>query len=243
MSATAAPSSGGARPRPTAQVANLPALRPLPTAAERAAEAIRDSIFHGRFAPGTALPESALAGALQVSRNTVREAFRTLMHEQLLTYEVHKGVAVRRLSAADVVDIYRLRRLYEVTAVQQLDESSGRGLAVELQAIVEQARRAESVGDLGAVGTADLRFHTRIAAAYGSERLDAAFLRIMTEIRLGFLSIVDLAAFHTEYLVRNEQLCALVSAGAYPAAAASLGEYLDQARDRVAAAVTDERRQ
>ncbi len=91
--------TGPDRPRPSVgALAGLPSLNPLPTAAERAAEVIRDNIFQGRFQPGTALPEASLAKALQISRNTVREAFRTLMGEHLLTYETHKGVAVRRIA-------------------------------------------------------------------------------------------------------------------------------------------------
>ena len=53
---------------------------------------IRQNVFEGRFAPGTALPETALPAALQVSRNTVREAFRTLTAEHLLAHEA-KAVA------------------------------------------------------------------------------------------------------------------------------------------------------
>ncbi len=73
-------------------MAGLPPIQPLPTAAQRAADLIRQYIFEGQFAPGTPLPEASLSEALQVSRNTVREAFRTLISEHLLTHEPHKGV-------------------------------------------------------------------------------------------------------------------------------------------------------
>ena len=91
------------------------ALEPLPTATERAADLIRDNIFEGRFAPGTPLPEAALSSALHVSRNTVREAFRILIGEHLLTHEARKGVVVRKLSADDVRDITTvLEEAYDV---------------------------------------------------------------------------------------------------------------------------------
>ena len=78
-------------------MSDLPSLLPLPTAAERAADVIRENVFEGRFAPGTALPEAALSAALQISRNTVREAFRTLTAEHLLTHEPHKpGLETRQ---------------------------------------------------------------------------------------------------------------------------------------------------
>src|SRR5919198_3721561 len=100
-------------PSPHGSLSDLPALQPLPTAAERAADVIRENIFEGRFAPGTALPEAALSKALQVSRNTIREAFRTLTGEHLLAYEAHRGVTVRWLTVDDITDIYRLRRMFE----------------------------------------------------------------------------------------------------------------------------------
>src|SRR5688572_22178768 len=100
---------GGSRSSSSARGAGrlaLPALAPLPTAAERAAEVIREHIFNGEFAPGTPLPETTVAEALHVSRNTVRDAFRMLMHEHLLDYEVNRGVSVRTLDADDLADIY-----------------------------------------------------------------------------------------------------------------------------------------
>src|SRR5438105_3602126 len=125
-------------------IIDLPSVVQLPTVVERAAGVIRDSIFEGRFAPGTALPESALARALEVSRNTVREAFRMLMGEHLLTYEPHRGVAVRSLTADDVRDIYRLRRMHEVTAIDLLREGKATVDAASLRTIVAAGRAAAS---------------------------------------------------------------------------------------------------
>jgi DNA-binding GntR family transcriptional regulator len=131
---------------PPGDMSDLPALQPLPTAAERAADVIRQNIFEGRFAPGTALPEATLSRALRVSRNTVREAFRTLIGEHLLAYETHKGVMVRRLTADDVRDIYKLRRMFELTAID-LAIGGHHGLeVVELSEIVAAAEQAAEDG-------------------------------------------------------------------------------------------------
>ena len=45
---------------------------------------IRDAIVHGVFAPGSRLPEVALASQLETSRGTVREALRTLAEGGLI---------------------------------------------------------------------------------------------------------------------------------------------------------------
>ncbi len=218
-------------------LAHLPSLTPLPTAAERAADAIRQSIFEGRFGPGTALPESALAQALQVSRNTVREAFRALMSEHLLVYEVHKGVSVRRLVEADVRDIYGLRRLLELSALDLLGpKASGLDIA-PLRRHVAEGRQAAGAGDWIAAGTANLRFHAQIVALHRSSRVDEMFARLMTEMRLGFLALPDPRAFHAPYLDKNVAICADLAAGRTKPARAALDAYLTQALAEVVEAV------
>ena len=219
-----------------AMIIDLPSVAAMPTVAERAADVIRGGIFEGRFHPGTALPESALAKALGVSRNTVREAFRTLMGEHLLTYEPHRGVAVRSLTADDVRDIYRLRRMHEVAAIDLL-----RGGAIvdpaRLRASAAAGRTAADRGDWSAAGTGNLQFHAEIVALHGSPRLDEFFRRLMTEMRLGFLALPDLAAFHAPYVERNGALCDDILAGRFAAARRALVSYLDGAMAEVVAAV------
>ncbi len=91
--------------------------------AERVADVLRTRIAEGRFAPGVRLSEDGIGGALGVSRNTLREAFRLLTHERLLVHELNRGVFVRVLTADDVADIHRVRRLVECAVVRGL----GRG--------------------------------------------------------------------------------------------------------------------
>jgi DNA-binding GntR family transcriptional regulator len=218
-------------------LASLPSLAPLPTAAERAAAAIRENIFEGKFRPGTALPEAALSQALRVSRNTVREAFRALMGEHLLTYESHKGVAVRGLTVADVHDIYRLRRMFETSAIDLLDSG---GAKLEPAALLEPVTAGEAAGAAGdwvGAGTANLRFHSALVGAHGSARMEAFFRRLMTEMRLGFLALADPRTFHAPYLAQNRTIAEMIVGGRYDEARAHLTAYLEAAEAQVAAAV------
>lgn len=224
-------------PRRRPGLASLPALDPLPTVAERAANLIREYIFEGKFLPGTPLPETSLAQALQVSRNTVREAFRTLVNEHLLTYEAHKGVAVRSLTAEDVRDIYALRRLFELSAIDLV--AAGRG-ALDTDALargVSQGEQAAQAGLWDEVGTANLRFHAAIVAAHASTRVDEFFRRLMTEIRLGFLAVADAEALHGPFVARNRDLLRLLSGDRHAQARRALALYLDEAEAMVLAEV------
>ena len=218
------------------ELAGIVSLAPLPTAAERAAEVIRQQIFEGRFAPGTAIPEASLAAALQVSRNTVREAYRTLVGEHLLVYTAHKGVRVRRLGVADVRDIYTARGALELSAIELLHDRPALD-ATAFRGELDAGDRAATAGDWAGAGTANLRFHSRIAALHGSTRVDEFFRRLMTELRLGFLALPDPRAFHEPYLRRNHEIAGLVTAGRLAEAGTALRAYLDESAAEVAAAV------
>jgi DNA-binding GntR family transcriptional regulator len=218
-------------------LSDLPALQPLPTAAERAADVIRENIFEGRFAPGTALPEAALSNALQVSRNTVREAFRTLTSEHLLTYEAHKGVMVRWLTVDDVHDIYRLRRMFELGAFDLAIEGRAELDADEIDTTVTQAERAVEEGLWKEVGTANLRFHAEIVKAHRSPRISEVFQRLMTEMRLGFLAFTDQASLHGQFVPRNRALHDHIAAGRLAKARDEFVGYLDDAQDLIVKAV------
>jgi DNA-binding GntR family transcriptional regulator len=218
---------------------DLPSLEPVPTAAERAATLIREYIFEGKFQPGAALPEATIAAALHVSRNTVREAYRTLMNEHLLTYSPHKGVTVRWLTASDVRDIYSLRRLLEFAAIDRLEDGEPLDLA-PLTAAVRDAQAAEAAGDWQQAGTANLRFHAAIVGVLRSVRADEFFAGLMTELRLGFLAVADPASFHGEFLARNRSLLDLLAAGTFGEARTMLERYLANAEAPVIAAVSTE---
>jgi DNA-binding GntR family transcriptional regulator len=215
----------------------LPSLQPLPTAAERAADVIRDNIFEGRFAPGTSLPEAALSTALQVSRNTIREAFRTLTAEHLLEHEARKGVMVRELSEDDIRDIYKLRRMFELSAFDLIIETGQNPDLPQIAAVVAQAQLLASGGRWLEAGTANLRFHEVIVGIHHSTRITEVFRHLMTEVRLGFLAVGDPAAFHGGFLARNRSILGSMSTGKLREARADLAAYLDDAEAMVVKAV------
>ena len=90
--------------------------------AERVAGVLRRRITEGALPPRTHLSEEQLIVALRVSRNTLREAFRLLSHEGLLVHELHRGVFVRELDEADLVDLYRLRRAVDAAVLRAVGD-------------------------------------------------------------------------------------------------------------------------
>jgi DNA-binding GntR family transcriptional regulator len=225
------------RSRPAEMGFDLPSLplEPVPTAAERAAERLRELIFQGRFPPGVTLPETRFAAAFQVSRNTVREAFRLLVNDNLLSYEMHRGMFVRQLDQDDIHDIYASRREVELAALAAFDPAVTD--LSRLSRAVEDAERAAAAEDWREVGTHNLRFHEELVAFLSSPRRSRFFHALMTEVRLGFLAISDFRRLHEPYVRWNRQLRDLLAAGELERVRHELQDYLAEAERQIAEAV------
>ncbi|MBT3152099.1 GntR family transcriptional regulator [Streptomyces sp. CHD11] len=199
--------------------------------AERVADILRSRIAEGYFPPGTRLSEDSIKGALGVSRNTLREAFRLLTHERLLVHEMNRGVFVRVLTVEDVEDIYRTRRLVEGAVVRGLgDPPYALGA---LARAVEQGRRAAREGDWNAVGTANIHFHRELVALAASERTDELMRSVFAELRLAFHVVDEPRKLHEPYITRNVTILESLQAGDREKAEQLLGTYLDVSLERV----------
>ncbi|GAB1334460.1 GntR family transcriptional regulator [Streptomyces sp. E-15] len=199
--------------------------------AERVSDILRSRISEGYFPPGTRLSEDAIGGALGVSRNTLREAFRLLTHERLLVHELNRGVFVRVLTVEDVEDIHRTRALVECAVVRGLGEPPYplQGLA----AAVAEGERAAVDGDWKALGTANIHFHRELVALAGSERTDELMRSVFAELRLAFHVVDDPRRLHEPYLARNRDILRTLEAGDRHGAERRLATYLADSLERV----------
>jgi DNA-binding GntR family transcriptional regulator len=204
--------------------------------AESTAARLRSSIADGAFMPGTQLSEERLSDQLGVSRNTLREAFRLLVRDRLVEHVFNRGVFVRRLSVEDVTDLYAARRVLEEAGIRACTPASPALAAAS--AAVSDARAAAAAGDWRAVGTADIRFHSELVRAVPSARLHVLMDALLAEMRLAFLTTDDPAAFHADFVDRNEAIVAVLRTGDRHGAAALLADYLDDAEATLRAAAT-----
>lgn len=195
------------------------------SAAERVADVLRERIMEGFCPPGARLSEATLCAALGISRNTLREAFRLLGHERLVTHELHRGVFVPVPSEQDIVDLYRVRTMVECDAVRRGRSAPEPALRAVHQA-VKDGQDAAQAGRWREVGTADLHFHQAIGGLAGSERIDELMRRVLAELRLIFYLMARPHKFHELYLLRNADIARLLGAGEFQAAAALLADYL-----------------
>jgi len=209
----------------------LPALPRRWSTAESAAERLRRQISDGKLLPGTKLREEAVSAAFSISRNTVREAFRLLAHEQLVEHALHRGVFVRTVTTDQVRDLYRTRRLVQPLGIRAaLDDAECRAAMSER---VSAAMAAADRSDWDAVGTADIDFHRVMVACCRSTHIMSMFEQVLAELRLAFLQMPDRRNLHQPYVEGNRRIVELLTAGDGAGAAAELAAYLDAAEKHV----------
>jgi DNA-binding GntR family transcriptional regulator len=188
---------------------------------EQVADAIRDEILRCRRMPGSTLRESAVAVALGVSRNTVREALRILEAERLVTYHLHRGVIVAPLEVDDVRDLYEIRAKLEPSAL--LD--TGRHTPQRVDAVAAAVENLDAVaraGDPFRIVEADLAFHCSLVGLSGSHRLSSFFALVAAEVRR---CVVLVSLADEEYLqpapivAQHRQIAEALNAGDHSHAA------------------------
>ncbi|MEU4795420.1 GntR family transcriptional regulator [Streptomyces sp. NPDC023327] len=207
------------------ELADDRALLGRTSTAERVADILRSRIAEGYFPPGTRLSEDSIGGALGVSRNTLREAFRLLTHERLLVHQLNRGVFVRVLTVEDVRDIYRTRRLVECAVVRGLGEPP---FALDgVAGAVADGVRAAAEKDWKGVSTANIHFHRELVALAGSERTDELMRSVFAELRLAFHVVADPRRLHEPYLERNQRILDTLRAGHAARAERLLAAYLE----------------
>ena len=214
---------GGAPSLETAQaMTRTPDIQPNLT--ERVAEQIRRRLTTGEFAPGQRLSEAALSESLEVSRNTLREAFRVLTKEGLITHAPNKGVSVAVPSMAAIIDIYRVRRMIECQALAQAYPRHP--ARVHMRRAVESSLQCRDALDWPGVGTANMEFHMAIVELADSERLNVMFSHLLAELRLAFGLLKDPEFLHAPYVDMNVHILELFEAGKLAESSVALNDYL-----------------
>lgn len=79
---------------------------------------IQADILSGEIPDNSKLTEQAFCKKYNVSRTPVREAFRQLETDGLIEYIPNRGAFVKGLTKRDISDLFDLRTLFEIQAVE-----------------------------------------------------------------------------------------------------------------------------
>lgn len=237
MTSAISPQAESPEPKPSEPKSSE--SRPAVNQSDLAAEELTRRISSGEFMPGEKLNEVAISTQLNISRNTLREAFATLVQQGLVKRIPHRGVFITKPTLTQLEEIYALRHIIEPGALLW---GSREGLD-NLDAIVRRAEDARDAAgpDLidatavsSAVSSANHEFHRAIVASAHSKHLDTVMSRVLAQMRLAFLHATQVdPSFHTRLIADNRKVADLVSAGDFPGAADVLAHSLSTTRQKL----------
>lgn len=200
--------------------------------AEQVAGTLRNAILRGELGPGQAIEESACVETFGISRNTAREAIRELARGGLVVQARRRPATVMTLAAADVTDIFSMRRLLEIGAVDlaagcdDIDYSA-------LQLAVEELEALSGTSDWRRLGDVDHAFHEAIIALPRSMRLSRTYQSIEAEVRL-CLSLTDRwDTAPDDQVIQHQELGERLLAGDWSASKSLLEAHIRDAESRV----------
>jgi DNA-binding GntR family transcriptional regulator len=149
-------------------------------------EAIMRGIDAGRFVPGQRLIEADLTRELKVSRGPVREAFKRLAGEGVLTLNRHRGAYIRALSREGVRDTLQvlevITSLAAKLAARHIDEGDNRE---RFQEAYDRLMAHASHGETLQFLAERRRFYDTISQIAGNRELH----RIMPHMQISLLRL------------------------------------------------------
>jgi DNA-binding GntR family transcriptional regulator len=141
------------------------------TAEEEAYRFLLTGIRLGQLKPGARLVPEDIASRLGMSRMPVRDAFRRLETQELLTIRPNRGAVVRGLNLDEATEVFEMRAVLEGLAASVAMKKMGTPEIDELERRLEAMGRYAS--DLGEWIGAHRDFHLFLCGFSGRPRLVA----------------------------------------------------------------------
>src|SRR5258707_12411948 len=88
-------------------------------------------LYAGRYVAGQRLVESSLAREFKVSRGSVREAFRRLAAEGVISITMHTGACIRSFTKSEALDVLRVFEVLLTLAATQGAQLAAAGAATD----------------------------------------------------------------------------------------------------------------
>lgn len=196
---------------------------------------LRDSILSGQLKPGEIYNEMALAHEMGVSRTPVREALLELSSQGLVTFLPRKGVQVNYFGDHDVEEVFELRTLIELAALEKaVDTATPRELKV-LDGALSRSRDSAKKRDLEAFLHADRLFHHSLVELSGNGRMRAILDNLRDIIHVMSFEAVNRAERMDEVVGEHEEIMRSLRARDRMAARDALRRHLDLSKRAVLA--------
>jgi len=171
---------------------------------------LRNAMISGLYKPGDKLREKDICEELNVSRTPLREAFRILQSEGLLTYSSHQGVMVTPVSLEDIENLWEIRFALEVMAAEKAVDNMTEQDIIELLDIQKQFEALEPKDKINIIRT-NSNLHMHIIKAAKNDRLEKIIKDIWTQIQVfQSISFVTAGRFEKSCIEHRELVSAIM---------------------------------
>ena len=186
---------------------------------ERIAGIIRKAIVKGELVPGTRLIEATLVKQLGVSRVPLREAFRVLEGEGLVTIHPHRGTIISELSDIELVELFSVRAIFEAYAAQSLAEHSNEEVVRDLENIIIEMREAVANNQLDLYYGLAGKFHEILVNGCNNSILTRQYDQIKRQLHRYQAAMSGLPESPKKSIAEHKKIVKFIRAGDGQAAA------------------------
>jgi DNA-binding GntR family transcriptional regulator len=154
------------------------------TVQQEVVDKLKHAILSGMFLPGNRLVEAQLCNSLGVSRQSLREALRSLQAERLIEIVPNRGPQIPVLSWAEAEQIYEVREMLEPEAAarcaKQIPDAEIEALSECLEAFPRAFRANDPLEQV------------RIASQFSTVILRNCGNKIIEQIQEGLLARINM---------------------------------------------------
>jgi len=133
---------------------------------------IQGAIVRGELRPGEPITETSLSEMLETSRTPIREAFRILAAQGLVTIMPRKGVFVSKLSEDELEQIYAVRINLETMAMRAAVKFYPKEVLDAISRSLESQRQFLEEPNVSAYISENVKFHNVFTEYSGNAYLN-----------------------------------------------------------------------
>jgi DNA-binding GntR family transcriptional regulator len=145
---------------------------------------LRQAILNGKIPPGTPLREIEVSRQARVSRTPVREAFRKLESEHLLSRERGRKIVVASPNRAEIEEIFLVRSVLEGLAGRIAFSKMNPDHLQELKRVVRDMEKGIRENQLSRIIDSNLEFHKLIVRISNNKALTQTLNRLWDTVRM-----------------------------------------------------------
>lgn|SRR5690625_1908840 len=173
---------------------------------ELIADEIKQWIWNKDLDYGERLLETNLAEKFDVSRSTIREAFKILEGEELIISKARKGTYVATFTEKDLVEINELRTLLEARAFLQALPKLEEKHFNDLEAIIERMKQGVKRKDWNELFNLDMTFHRYLMDLSDNSRILKIYDSLQVQIRTALMHLDEYYSSFDAFYQEHKEL-------------------------------------